>query len=126
MPNRHLSAECPRYLFSDCSRGRAPPDPEIENAAPAVTGSGVHSEAPLKGPDLEYADEEPGAININAALNFGYLFELFDELSSISISGREASRRGSLGLVEGHFEQVVLVGKEIRQIIVSLRSRVPL
>jgi hypothetical protein len=103
-----------------------PPDPEIENAAPTAIGSGDHSEAPLKGPDLEYADEELGAININSVLNFGYLFDLFDELSSISISGREASRRGSLALTEGHFQQIVIVGKEIRQIFGSLKSGVPL
>lgn len=101
-------------------------DPEIENAAPTVIGSGVNEKDPLKVQEKDYAEEVPHAINISETLSFNYCYELFDELASYALSAREASRRGSLGLVEGHFEQVVLVGKEIRQIIVSLRSRVPL
>jgi hypothetical protein len=126
MPNRHLPAECPRYLFSDCSRGRAPPDPEIENAVSAVTESGVKEKDPLKVQEKDYAEAASDAINISEALSFNYCYELFDELASFALSARAAARRGSLGLVEGHFQQVVLVGKEIRQILVSLKSRVPL
>jgi hypothetical protein len=109
-----------------CPEPDWPPDPEIENAAPTVIGSGVKEKDPLKVLEEDYAEAASDAIDISEALSFNYCYELCDELASYALSAREAARRGSLGLVEGHFEQVVLVGKEIRQIIVSLRSRVPL
>jgi len=109
-----------------CPEPDWPPDPQIENAAPATTESGVNEKDPLKVLEKDYAEAASDAINISEALSFNYCYELFDELASFALSARAAARRGSLGLVEGHFQQVVLVGKEIRQIIVSLKSRVPL
>ena len=105
-----------------CPEPDRPPDPEKENAAPTAIGSGVNQKDPLKVQGREYAEEPSRATGITEALAFIYFTELFDEMTSFALSAREASRRGSLALVEGHFEQLVLVGKEIREIIGKVKK----